>query len=260
MLQMLLKQSDILEKYYDSLRKRFDLPEFTVSRVPGNNPKMMQVLFDDLREHTKGYAYIWHLLFPHSPFIYDDECVLQTQRPITETQAYNDNLQAAFIDNQLKIENGVNTVETRAVRYQHYFSQIRCSLKMFEQMMTVLRETDAYDDAIIIFHGDHGSKISKLTSFALWGDQLDNSDYIDTYSTLFAIKGRSPPIQKDTFLSLNEVFTESINRLFSKKIHVTNEPFVYMPPVGENAPLERIAIKEFLMPVTLTAVSNKPKE
>ena len=249
-LQILLKQSDIANKYYDSLRKRFGLPEFSVNRIPGNNPKMMQVLFNDLRQHTKGYAHIWHLLFPHPPFVYNDECILQTQRPITETQASDDNLQAALVDNKLKIKKGNNTVGTRTTRYQHYFSQIRCGLKMFEQMMKVLREVEAYDDAIIVFHGDHGSKISKLTSFSLWKEQLQNSDYVDTYSTLFAIKGPDPPGQNGNFLSLNEVFTGSINNLFSMNIHVPNEPFVYMPPVAQNDPLEKITVKEFLIPVS----------
>ncbi|MDJ0957690.1 MAG: hypothetical protein QNI91_12560 [Arenicellales bacterium] len=249
-LQILLKQSDILSKYYDGLRKRYNLPELSVTRVPGNNPKMMQILLEDLRQHTRGYAHIWHLLFPHPPFVYDDECILQAQRPIAETQASDSDLQATLVDNKLKIKKGNNTVGTRTVRYRHYFSQIRCGLKMFDQMMTVLRETEAYNDAIIVVHGDHGSKISRLNSFSLWKDQLRNSDYVDTYSTLYAVKMQEPPVQKGDFISLNEAFTESINKLFSMNIQVPREPFVYMPPVAQNAPLEKITIKEFLIPVS----------
>ena len=116
-------------------------------------------------------------------------------------------------------------------------------------MIRILREVDAYDDAIIVFHGDHGSKIAKLSSFSLWRDQLQNSDYVDTYSTLFAIKGQDPPTQNESFLSLNEIFTKSINKLFSANFKVPSEPFVFMPAVAENAPLEKIKVKEFLIPM-----------
>lgn len=249
-LALLLQQSDLAEKYYQSLRKRFDLAEIEVSKVPGINPKMMQVLFDDLRQNSNGYAHVWHLLFPHAPFVYAADCTIQMNRPFGETRAVDNNIQATLVDDKIEIEKGHNTTESRAIRYQNYFSQIRCGMLWLEQMFTALQEMGAYDDAIIIVHGDHGSKISKLVSFSLWQDQLQNTDYVDTYSTLFAVKWKHPPVQSAAFLSLNEIFTKSINRLFSVNLQVSTEPYVYVQSADANTPLEKVKIKDFLSPIS----------
>lgn len=247
-IELLIKQSDLVESYYQSLRRRFDLPELEISRVPAINEKMMHAMFDDLRKHGRGYAHVWHLLFPHAPFSYGSDCVLRTERPFVETRPL-DKVEATVVEDQILVQKGHNTSRSRSLRYQHYFEQVRCGLRWFEQMLSVLRETGAYNDAIIIVHGDHGSKISNLVAFSLWKDQLRGADYIDTYSTLYAIKGNGKPQKNDRFLSLNEIFTSSINNMFAVDLHVPTEPFVYMQSHAANSPLEKVTVRDFLVPV-----------
>jgi hypothetical protein len=51
-----------------------------------------------------------------------------------------------------------------------------------------MRELGIYDDAFIIVHGDHGSRISLHSAHKLNQEKLTPEDYRDLYSTLFVIK------------------------------------------------------------------------
>jgi len=183
MVQMLIKQTSHVENYYEIFRKKYGLPELAVKKIPSNNGKMLQVLFEDIKQHTQGYAYILHFLFPHPPFVYDSQCTLKTERPIEQTQPRDRNIDATLRDNQILVKKGSNTPQTRRLRYQHYFSQVRCGLMWLEQILTDLKEAGAYDDAIIVVHGDHGSKIDTITPVIELINQLQISDYVDTFST-----------------------------------------------------------------------------
>ena len=48
-------------------------------------------------------------------------------------------------------------------------------------------------DATIIIHGDHGSRITLRDPIIAYRDQATKIDYVDSFSTLFAI--RSPEIE-----------------------------------------------------------------
>ena len=56
--------------------------------------------------------------------------------------------------------------------------------RLFEQM----RKLGLYDEATIVVHGDHGSRISLHSPSYLNRDNLTPEDYRDIYSVLFAIK------------------------------------------------------------------------
>ncbi len=60
-------------------------------------------------------------------------------------------------------------------------------------MLDALREADALDHAIIILHGDHGSRIARHLVLDSQIDLVSDQDVIDSYSTLFAI--RLPEVQ-----------------------------------------------------------------
>jgi hypothetical protein len=250
MVQILIKQTYHFENYYKILRKKYGLPGLAVGKIPANNGKMMQVLVEDIKQHTQGYAYILHFLFPHPPFVYDAECALQAKRPIEETQSRDHNIDAAITDNQILVKKGSNTTQTRALRYQHYFDQVRCGLRWLEQLLIVLKKSGVYDDAVIVVHGDHGSKIDTITPVLELIKQLQTSDYIDTFSTLFAVKHRNLQQPQNTFLPLEEILADFVTRIFSVEVEKPKSlPFVFTPSLLSNSPPVRVAVDDFLVPI-----------
>jgi hypothetical protein len=250
MVQMLIKQTYHFENYYKILKKKYGLPELAVKIIPANNDKMMQVLVEDIKQHTQGYAYILHFLSPHKPFVYDAECKLQTQRPIAETQSRNRNMDLLPTGSQIFVIKGSNTPQSRAIRYQHYFDQVRCGLRWLEQILNVLQEADSDEDAVIVVHGDHGSKIETITPFSEFARQLKTSDYIDTFSTLFAAKHRNLQRPRNTFLALEEILADIVIRIFSAELdRPKNPPFIITPSLNLNSPSVRVAVDDFLVPI-----------
>jgi hypothetical protein len=72
-----------------------------------------------------------------------------------------------------------------------------------DSFMAAIGQSENFRDAVIIIHGDHGSRISS-------GDTLEDysqRDFVDNYATFFAV--RSPAVQPGVdceFVSLPEVF------------------------------------------------------
>ncbi len=50
-------------------------------------------------------------------------------------------------------------------------------------------DAGVFDEATIIVHGDHGSRISVIEPAAQYADQVTDRDLIDSYATLFAMRG-----------------------------------------------------------------------
>ena len=248
-MQMLLKQSRLLEGYYDVLRKSYNLPQVEVEKVPGVGAKIVQALTDDIKRHPRGYAYIVHLLFPHVPLVYDETCTFQTDRPVSETRSRSGEIQGSVIDGKIQFTRRLNTQATRALRYQHYFSQMRYGFKWLEQIMTALAEAGVYDDAIIIMHGDHGPKIATLPPHQIWVDQLSRDDYVDGFSSLFAVKGAAHE-DSSSFLALEQILANVTNNLFTTQIEIPQEkPFVYMQHSQSQASLHKVEVREYIEPV-----------
>lgn len=78
--------------------------------------------------------------------------------------------------------------EMRKLRYSKHPEQGRCVHKKLGQLIASLREIGSYDDWTVIIHGDHGSRITYFSVTQDYEHQLQSSDYIDGFSTIFAIK------------------------------------------------------------------------
>ena len=80
---------------------------------------------------------------------------------------------------------------SRAKRYALYLDQLRCTTLRLGELFEQLRSSGHYESARIILHGDHGSRITRQK---MRFDNAKNTasrpgyDYIDGFSTLFAIK------------------------------------------------------------------------
>jgi hypothetical protein len=156
-----------------------------VSRV-GPLPVLpvLQRLVSDLRSASRGVAYFAHLLIPHYPYVLDESC--RVRREI-EDWLSNAPPSAGFHD---AVQNSANS---RSERYRRYFAQVRCQQLLLGRLFDAMREANVWRDAIVIIHGDHGSRIMQRSALARHADRITRQDFNDAFSTLFAV--RSPRVK-----------------------------------------------------------------
>ena len=184
-------------------------------------PKVIERLGDDL-ERTRNGAYFAHLLFPHEPFVYQQDCQLD----------YNSEPWERFSERPLIGD----AVQIRAVRYLRYLQQISCALGEMGRLFDRMRELGLYDDAIIVVHGDHGSRISLNGVTYFNRDNLTSEDYRDMYSTLFAIKlpgsefrEHAEPISLDVLMHRAAMEITGNNQSEFRTAEIENGvPFIYL--------------------------------
>lgn len=169
----LLETSQYLRRlrlHYGELRASFpNLPAWEpgVSRVgPLAVLPVIETLARDLRSAARGDAYFAHLLIPHYPYVLDESCALRSH---IEDWFYN-------------------TTGSRAERYRRYVAQIRCLQAMLERLFGALQEAGVWDDALVVVHGDHGSRIMRTLPSERNAERLTREDFKDGFSTLFAVR------------------------------------------------------------------------
>jgi arylsulfatase A-like enzyme len=117
-----------------------------------------------------------HLLMPHGPYVFDAGCQL---RPGALKWRKNSPLYRKE-----------NTQSSRTLRYHLYFDQVRCTTRRLQELFERMKSAGLFADALIIVHGDHGSRIFRVAPRAKNKDKLARQDLLDGFSTLFAV--RSP--------------------------------------------------------------------
>jgi arylsulfatase A-like enzyme len=81
------------------------------------------------------------------------------------------------------------TPEDRNDRYAQYHDQVRCTFRKFREMLDQLKAAGMFDDAVILVHGDHGSRIGRWASLGVDSKEAQTpQSRLDTYSTLFAVR------------------------------------------------------------------------
>jgi len=142
-------------------------------RRPYDRPKLLPLVsLDRLDEFTAGLANLErgdvrlaHLLVPHDPYMLDARC-------------------RALPGRQWLDEHGPGAVDARQAAYA---DQVRCLTSRIDRMMDALDRTPAGRQAIVIIHGDHGSRITPVVPF-LDGPALTELEVLTSHSTLFAIR------------------------------------------------------------------------
>lgn len=153
-------------------------------------------LIDRLRDAMGGKVYFAHLLMPHYPYVYDPGCQVRT--PVSAWQMRSD-------------ENWTNTPESRKQRYALYFQQIECTVMKLQQLFDAMKERGVYDNAVIVIHGDHGSRITRFKPEPENRARMELADYLDGFSTLFVCKGPTVPSGIDTrMLPLSALLAECV--------------------------------------------------
>lgn len=139
----------------------------------------------------RGSHIFAHFLVPHSPYLLTSDCRIDGR--------YDSGYYLA-----LRFEAGDREARREAY-YAEYLQQLGCVQTKLDQLLDALSGLDQYRDAIIVIHGDHGSRISNGNVL----EDLDTRDLVDNYGTFFAVRGPGiDPGIDCTFVSLGEVFRE----------------------------------------------------
>jgi hypothetical protein len=128
----------------------------------------------------RGQYVFAHLMLPHYPYAYLPDCSLR--RP-TEWNSRRD---------ADAPPGTANTVEGREERYGQYLDQMQCAYKDVARLLEAIPE-ELQGDAVVILHGDHGSRINILPPDPDNMQRLTPNDFSDAYSTMFAVKGLAVP-------------------------------------------------------------------
>jgi hypothetical protein len=176
------------------------LREFTDPHSPGISPlaalETLDRLMEDLEQRPKGTAYIAHLAIPHAGYLFRDDC------SISDPDQW---------DGYGRRTPVLNTPDQRMARYNLYLSQLTCASNLMEELFDTLKRIGAYDEATIIVHGDHGSRIGKHRWFLVAADDLSERDLIDLYSTHLAVKSpRTSPGLRTTPVSIQDYFARDL--------------------------------------------------
>ncbi|MGH8604625.1 MAG: sulfatase-like hydrolase/transferase, partial [Gammaproteobacteria bacterium] len=153
-------------------------------------PLWFEQLSQHIMEVEPGTMVFAHLLMPHSPYKLTSSCELSQN----ELQPYN-------LANRSRHQ---EWSDMRVQYYEGYFEQITCLYKRLDALFVKMRQSHRFDDAIIVIHGDHGSRISKSNYY----EEMSREDFLDNYPTYFSI--RAPTVEAGydrRFVSLQEVFT-----------------------------------------------------
>lgn len=132
-------------------------------------------LGEDLAGAGPGQAWFVHLLAPHFPYGLKPDCSVEDVSLWVESM--NDQVSPAR-----------NTPDSRALRYHRYFEQVLCIQTKMMEMFDQLERLGLWDEALVVVHGDHGSRISLQHGIPQNRDLLVASDHADLYSTFFAVK------------------------------------------------------------------------
>lgn len=149
----------------------------------------------DIAEAPRGVAFIVHLLIPHSGYLYGDDCsLLDPSR--WEREGFGEDL--------------AYSPEQRKGLYRRYLSQLACTNRQMQSLFAELKTLGVYDEATIIVHGDHGSRIGERPYITGAPETLTDQDKIDHYATLLAIKapGIAPGV-RDEPVALQKIFAET---------------------------------------------------
>lgn len=133
--------------------------------------KELDPFIDELADIRAGEVRFAHFLIPHSPYGLTASCAVKPE--------------AEWMN-----EHGPTPEAAREIAYA---DQVRCLKQHLDRMMGVLNKSREGREAIVVLHGDHGSRIAP-THPHVGGPELSQRQKIMLHSTLFAIRvpGEAP--------------------------------------------------------------------
>ena len=195
-------------RLYGRVQKVFRLPDWTWERqVIGalGADGLLGVLIDDVAAAQPGDVFIAHVMLPHFPYMLDRECGL---RPSV----------ADWLDrNDPALRGGgseENSAAAREERYLLYLDQVECTRRRVGELLAAMNGTGFLEDAVVLIHGDHGSRIGRTKANAAGRERLTAADYSDYFSTLFAVRGPNRDADYDVEpRALDSLFLDVVREL-----------------------------------------------
>jgi hypothetical protein len=118
-----------------------------------------------LRRARPGDYVLLHLLLPHAPFALDERC--RVRRP-----------------GEWQIERSSDPLAERDAAYD---AQMRCAARVVERLAGAVRASPGGRDAVMIVHGDHGSRIVAAEPFGETAARASGEDMARGFSALLAV-------------------------------------------------------------------------
>jgi len=156
---------------------------------------ILDLVREEVVQAQPGTLFFAHLLLPHGPY------------GLTATCDVRPNPDDWLLGFDEKVGARRNNKGTRFMRYPLYLQQMECLIQRLDDFLHALDESPQGKDAIVIVHGDHGSRLDCGPLEHKLASKLSPSDWTDGLSTLFAIK--HPNIQPGydrRFLPIDELF------------------------------------------------------
>lgn len=185
--------------------ERFDVVGF---------PSWFDKYIFELANTQRGNMIFSHFMVPHAPYNLTNDC--QVNNLVSDAGYY---LGEKFGVTQ------ENLHEKRQIFQNEYYTQSICVLNKITELLNTIDRLPQFDDAIIIIHGDHGSRISIGNHV----EDYDERDFIDNYATFYAI--RSPDIKAGydcRLISLPRLFSHHMTETGKISDLVNNPQSVYV--------------------------------
>ncbi|MDX1459537.1 MAG: hypothetical protein R3348_00585 [Xanthomonadales bacterium] len=215
MVSAMMRRSRLLAGILDS---RGLLPPFGISVY---EPDMLAQLAADAATSPYGVLYFAHVLFPHSPWVYDEGCRADySSPPELRFSRYGDEQ--------------VVSPARREARTSRFIAQARCTLLELQKLFEALERSGVFEQAHVIVHGDHGSQVTEYPIRTPFREQLNQDDLRHAFSALFAYRppGGAPGLDHRV-LPLEELMFQIQAQVLGKDVTITPGPRgIYLS--GEN--------------------------
>ena len=207
-------------------RRNYDLYSLGV-------PAVIAQLKQDISTNPGGRLFFAHLLLPHAPYIWEADC--QTR----------DN-SATWLSRRLDHQDLLTRSDPqyREAAYKYYFQQTVCTILLLDDLFETLEKDGLLEDATIIIHGDHGSRITLTDPVTPMSEYVTDRDLIDGFSTLFAIRSETTePGYDSQYRDIQSLFGELV--LDQPAAADDRKVFLLTGPRTRMTPLDAVSLPEF---------------
>ncbi|MDQ3482252.1 MAG: hypothetical protein M3448_02415 [Pseudomonadota bacterium] len=135
----------------------------------------------DLKSAQPGNVYFAHVLAPHYPYLTKADCSLI--RP-----------------SDWGYRRSARSIASREAAYRE---QVACVTAHVDKLIRAFDASPAGKNGVIVIHGDHGSRITRIEPADWNREKIEASDLMAGYSTLFAVRapGIEPGIDRTPYAS-----------------------------------------------------------
>ncbi len=217
--------SQLKETYFTHIRALFlhfgydpSWPNYTIRATTVSALSVMDKIEEAIIREHDGIAYFAHILWPHSPYVYKENCTLKI-----DVRQWKSNIDPPPI---------ANTQTSFKEKQKQYHEQVGCVTYRLGQFFDRLKKQGIYDRAIIIVHGDHGSRILYHSPDIVNKNELIPQDYLYAFGTLFAYKAPfTLSASPQAIIPITSLFNDLVSQWLEVKLpRQSSENFVYLVP------------------------------